>query len=108
MNDRYSSLKSDTVCKSPTGIICVVSNVVYPLPQTLLLQALTRLLQSHLDNCLYKCYDVVTLKVLKKSISILLVFALTFQFDISNMLLEFSGEHLRLSLKSFLVIALKI
>lgn len=41
-------------------------------------------------------------------ISILLVFALTFQFDISNTPLEFSDEHLRLSLQPFLIIALKI
>lgn len=71
--------------------------MIYPLPWTLLLRALTNLLQSDLDNYLYKYYDVVTVKVLKKFISILLVFALTFQFDITKMLLEFSDEHLRLS-----------
>lgn len=75
----------------------------------LLLQALN-LLQSHSDNCLYKRYDIVTLKVPKKSVSVLLEFALTFktQFDLSNMLLEFPDEHLRLSLKPLLIIVLKI
>lgn len=71
MNDRYAPLHEALSMKALLTL-CDIKSVIHPFPWTLLLQTIVNISKPHSDYCLYKCYNVVTLQVPKKSLSALI------------------------------------